>query len=62
MEQTLRLCCAMICITVVLAVNADNFDETEYRAIAWLAGLGVGGESLFTIIKGKLHDRSSTDD
>jgi len=42
--STIRICVGMICITVVLAVNATNFDESEYRAIGWIGGLAVGGE------------------
>lgn len=39
---------------VILAFNANDFDETEYKVLGWLGGfLGLGGIAEVFASKGK---------
>lgn len=49
----LRFCVAGIVLTVVLAINANHFDETEAKAISAFLALYGGGEVGIALLQKK---------
>jgi len=43
---TIRVVVISICMTVVLALNADDFDVTELRSLAWIIPSLIGVEGM----------------
>ena len=43
-KTVIRIISILAVTAIILAFNANDFDETEYRVLGWLGGfLGVGG-------------------
>ncbi len=51
---TIRIVAMMICLTVVLAIQAESFDNTELRTLGWMFGIGVLGEGGVGFVMRKL--------
>ena len=47
---TIRVVVIAICVTLVLALNADNFDATELRSIAWIIPSLIGIEGVTKVL------------
>lgn len=43
---TIRVVVVTVCVTVVLALNADDFDVTELKSLAWIIPSLIGVEGI----------------
>lgn len=48
--STIRVVVISLCITVVLALNADDFDVTELKSLAWIIPSLIGVEGFTKVL------------
>ena len=53
---TIRVVVISLCITVVLALNADDFDVTELKSLAWIIPSLIGVEGVTKALTNKRSD------